>query len=197
MKAALPGLGLLAALLIVPFALRPPELVEDASLDKLTVLTPHNDAIRYEITRGFKRYLKERGLQVRLDWRSPGGTTEISRYLTSEYRSAFEAYWQAREGRPLSEAGARAFANPKQSVEGASEAARARRAFLSSNVGVRIDVLFGGGSYDFAQHAEAGRLVDAGLLQKHPELFGDDGIPQTVGGEPYWDKQGRWYGVCV
>jgi iron(III) transport system substrate-binding protein len=197
MKAALPGLGLLAALLIVPFALRPPELIEDPSLDKLTVLTPHNDAIRYEITRGFKHYLKRRGQKVRLDWRSPGGTTEISRYLTSEYRSAFEAYWQAREGRPLSEAGARAFANPKQSPEGTSEAARVRRAFLSSNIGVRIDVLFGGGSYDFAQHAAAGRLVDAGLLEKHPELFGDDAIPQTVGGEPYWDKQGRWYGVCV
>lgn len=197
MKAALPGLGVLAALLIVPFALRPPELVEDQSLDKLTVLTPHNDAIRYEITRGFKRYLKQHGRQARLDWRSPGGTTEISRYLTSEYRSAFEAYWQEREGRPLSEAGARAFANPKQSLEGTSEAARARRAFLSSNIGVRIDVLFGGGSYDFTQHAAAGRLVDAGLLQKHPELFGDHAIPHTVGGEPYWDKQGRWYGVCV
>lgn len=198
MKASLPGLGLLAALLIVPFALRPPALQDDPDAEKLSVLTPHNDAIRYEITRGFKRYLAERGgRKVRLDWRSPGGTTEISRYLASEYRSSFEAFWQAREGRALSEAGARAFANAKQSVEGDGEPARARRAFLESNVGVRIDVLFGGGSYDFSQHAAAGRLVDAGLLRKHPELFGEDAIPETVGGEPYWDKQGRWYGVCV
>lgn len=198
MKRSLPGLGLLAALLIVPFALRPPALADDPDAEKLSILTPHNDAIRYEITRGFKRYLAEHGGgKVRLDWRSPGGTTEISRYLASEYRSSFEAFWQEREGRPLSEAGARAFANPKQSVEGNSEPARARRAFLASNVGVRIDVLFGGGSYDFSQHAAAGRLVDAGMLQKHPELFGDHAIPRTVGGEAYWDEQGRWYGVCV
>ena len=194
MKAALPGLGLLAALIIVPFALRPVELVDDPDATKLSILTPHNEAIRYEVTRGFKRYLREHGgRKVRLDWRSPGGTTEISRYLASEYRSRFEAYWQSREGRALSEAGARAFANPRQTSEGTDEPARARRAFLTSKVGVNVDVLFGGGSYDFSQHAAAGRLVDAGLLERHPELFGDHGIPQTVGGEPYWDRQGRWY----
>jgi ABC-type Fe3+ transport system substrate-binding protein len=69
--------------------------------------------------------------------------------------------------------------------------------FLGSKVGIRIDLLFGGGSYDFVQHAEAGRLVDSGMLASHPELFGEHAIPQSVGGVPYWDKQGRWVGVCV
>ncbi|HKY36833.1 MAG TPA: extracellular solute-binding protein [Polyangiaceae bacterium] len=198
MKPALPGFALLAALLIVPFALRPPELVEDESADKLVVLTPHNEAIRYEITRAFRQHmLDNRQLRVRIDWRSPGGTTEISRYLGSEYRSAFEAYWQVKHGRPLSESGARGFADPKQTLEGDSEAARARREFLTSNVGIKIDVLFGGGSYEFSQHAAAGSLVDSGVIQRHPKLFGDQGIPQYLGGEPYWDKHGRWVGVCV
>jgi iron(III) transport system substrate-binding protein len=198
MKSALPGLLLLAALLIVPFALRPAAPPEPDSARRLVILTPHNEAIRYEMTRGFRRYLQARGqTPVHLDWRSPGGTTELSRYLSSEYRSAFEQYFLKRTGQPLSERGALAFANPKQTSAGDDDAARARRLFLESNVGIKIDLLFGGGSYDFSQHAAAGRLVDSGVVAKHPELFGAGGIPQTVGGEPYWDKQGRWLGACV
>ena len=41
----------------------------------------------------------------------------------------------------------------------------ARRAFLTSDViGIGIDLFFGGGSYDFAQQAAAGRLVDSGFI---------------------------------
>jgi iron(III) transport system substrate-binding protein len=197
-KAALPGLVLLVALLIVPFALRPARETDSGAARPLVILTSHNEAIRYEMTRGFRRYLRARGEpSVTIDWRSPGGTSEITRYLASEYRSAFEQYFSAKTGRPLSARGAQAFANPRQSTQGDDEPARARRLFLSSNVGVRIDLLFGGGSYDFVQHAAAGRLVDSGIMTRRPELFGADGIPQNVGGEPYWDAEGRWVGVCV
>ncbi|RYZ07725.1 MAG: extracellular solute-binding protein [Myxococcales bacterium] len=198
MKAALPGLIALAALLLVPFALRPKLAAEPDTARRLVLLTPHNEAIRYEMTRGFRSFLEQRGQPpVRLDWRNPGGTTEIARYLSSEYRSAFEQYYAAQTGSSLSERAAQAFANPKQAEEGDDEAARARRLFLASNVSINIDILFGGGSYDFSQHAAAGRLVDARVAERHPELFGDGAIPQTVGGEPYWDKQGRWVGTCV
>jgi iron(III) transport system substrate-binding protein len=198
MKGALPGLLLLAALLIVPFALRPRLVAQPDTERRLVLLTSHNEALRYEMGRGFERYLERRGLPpVRLDWRSPGGTTEVTRYISSEFRSAFEQYYLRQTGKPLSELGALAFANPKQSVEGSDEPARARRLFLSSNVGINIDVLFGGGSFEFSQHAAAGRLVDSGIISRHPELFGEGGIPQTLGGEPYWDKQGRWIGACV
>jgi iron(III) transport system substrate-binding protein len=198
MKAALPGLLVLAALLIVPFALRPATIVERDAPRRLVILTPHNEAIRYEMSRGFALYrARQRAPAVHVDWRSPGGTTELSRYLISEYRSVFENYFEETTGSPLSERGAQAFANPKQSPLGDDEAARARRAFLGSNVSVKIDLLFGGGSYDFSQHAEAGRLVDSGIAARRPELFGEHGIPQQVGGEPYWDKQGRWIGACV
>ncbi|HYQ17898.1 MAG TPA: ABC transporter substrate-binding protein, partial [Polyangiaceae bacterium] len=173
------------------------EATDDTSR-RLVLLTPHNEALRYEMSRGFRGYLKQRGLPpVTLDWRSPGGTTELMRYLSSEYRSAFEQYFAKETGTSLTERGAQAFADPKQKTEGDDEPARARRLFMSSNVGIKIDVLFGGGSYDFSQHAAAGRLVDSGVIAKHPELFGDGGIPHTVGGEPYWDKQGRWIGTCV
>jgi len=198
MKPALPGLVLLAALLLVPFLLRPPQPERDGASRTLIVLTSHNDAIRHEMARGFQRYQAARGEPLaRIDWRSPGGTTELARILSSEYRAAFELYWLKKHGKPLSEAATRAASNPKQSPDGSGELAQARREFLASNVGIKIDVLFGGGSYDFAQHAAAGRLVDAGMLTRHPELFGEAGIPQTLGGEPYWDKQGRWIGTCL
>jgi iron(III) transport system substrate-binding protein len=198
MRAALPGLLMLAALLIVPFALRPPQLVEQDASRRLVILTPHNEAIRYEMSRGFARYrAARRAPAVHIDWRSPGGTTELSRILVSEYRSAFEHHFENTTGQSLSERAAQAFANANQSSVGDDEAARARRLFMSSNVSIKIDLLFGGGSYDFSQHADAGRLVDAGLQRRKPELFGDGGIPQRVGGEPYWDPHGRWVGACV
>lgn len=198
MKGALPGLALLAALLIVPFALRPAGDAEHLEARRLVVLTSHNEAIRYEMSAGFRRFLRQRGEpDARIDWRSPGSSSEISRYLSSEYRSAFQQYFLGKTGRPLSERGAQAFANGQQSTEGDDEPARARRLFLDSKVGIRIDLLFGGGSYDFVQHAAAGRLVDSGVIASHPELFGEGGIPQSVGGQPYWDKLGRWVGVCV
>jgi iron(III) transport system substrate-binding protein len=197
-RAALPGLALLAALLVVPFALRPARQADPQGARRLVVLTPHNEAIRYEMERGFQRYLRARGQsEVHIDWRNPGGTSEQSRYLSSEYRSAFERYFLAKTGHALSERGAQAFANPKQSSEGEGEPAQARRLFLESNIGIRIDLMFGGGSYEFMTHAAAGRFVDSGVLASHPETFGAPGIPQTVGGVPYWDKQGRWVGVCV
>lgn len=198
MKAVLPGLALLAALLVVPFALRPGRPPDVQTSRRLVVLTPHNEAIRYEMERGFRRYLLARGQpEVHIDWRNPGGTSEQSRYLSSEYRSAFQRYFLGKTGRALSERGALGFANPKQTSEGNDEPAEARRLFLASNVGIRIDLSFGGGSYEYVNHAAAGRFVDSGVLTSQPELFGPRGIPQTVGGVPYWDKQGRWLGVCV
>jgi len=188
----------LAALLFVPFALRPPELAAEAADETLVVMTPHNEAIRYEFSRGFRRYMLDgQKRKVRIDWRNPGGTSEVARYLSSEFRSAFELHWQRQLGRPFSERVAAAFANPKQQPQGNDEASSARREFLASNVGIKVDVLFGGGSFDFSQHAAAGRLVDSGVVSAHPEVFNDQVIPQSVGGEPYWDKQGRWLGACV
>lgn len=198
MKPALPGLVALAGLLLVPFALQPPSDAAPRGAARLVLLTSHNEAIRHEMSRGFQRYRAQRhSPPIELDWRSPGGTAEISRYLGAEYRAAFAQYFRGLSGQRLSERASMAFDNPRQTDLGEDESALARRLFLASNVGIKIDILFGGGSYDFSQHAAAGRLVDSGMLAKHPELFGERGIPQSLGGEPYWDKQGRWLGTCV
>ena len=44
-------------------------------------------------------------------------------------------------------------------VGASPEAREARAAFLASDVGCGIDLFFGGGPYDFARQATAGRLV--------------------------------------
>ena len=132
------------------------------------------------------------GKRARIDWRIPGGTSEIARYLAGEYQAPFENYWKTTLGRRWSDAAQRGFDDPKLQLgpdpNKDTEAEAARRAFLNSNVGIGIDLFFGGGSFDFIFQAAAGRLVDSGFIASHPEHFGDGPtqIPQSLGGEPFW-----------
>ena len=152
--------------------------------ETLVIITPHNEAIRHEFTEAFSALMARQGRRVQIDWRSPGGGSEINRVLAAEYAASFERYWTGPLGRRWS-GHARAFAaEPPPGAAPDPEAAEARRAFLDSSVGCGIDLLFGGGSVDAQMHASAGRLVDAGIVKAHPELFGEAGIPAVVGGEP-------------
>lgn len=203
MRRALPALAL-ALVLALPFVarstrVRPP--AASTATETLVVVTPHNESIRYEFGRAFRAHMARLGRDVEIDWRWPGGTAEITRYLSSEYAASFQRYWTGELHRPWSPAVASGFARatPPPGARGAeaAEAAEARRAFLASDVGCGVDVMFGGGSSEFTKHAQAGRLVDAGIVARHPELFGAGGIPQTSGGETYWDRDGRWFGTCL
>lgn len=195
----------LAVVLVGPILLRPKgERVTRAGEQALVVITPHSEAIRSEFGRAFAaEYLARTGQRVRVDWRTPGGTSEIGRYVESEYIAAFQNHWERTLGRSWSKAVEKGFGNAKV-APGADPAQdtpeqQARRAFLASNVGCKIDLFFGGGAYDFQQQAKAGRLVDCGFATAHPELFGDGAgkIPETLSGEPFWDPQGRWIGNVV
>ena len=192
---------LLAAIVGLPFALRPKDSLLGPADETLVIITPHIEAIRYEYARGFRAWYKARtGKTVRLDWRVPGGTTEIARYLAGGYEAPFENYWRYKARMHWTETARQSFDDPK--IKPApdpakdTEAQMARRAFLNSDAGIGIDLFFGGGSFDFAQQAAAGRLVDCGFVRDHRELFGDGPaqIPQTLGGEPFYDQEGRWVG---
>lgn len=201
-------LALLVAILALPFLARrsarrlapgaeAPSAAGSAS-ETLVIITPHNEAIRHEFTEAFTALLARQGRHVQIDWRSPGGGSEINRVLGAEYAASFERYWTGPLGRRWSTHASVGFAaDPPRGPPADPEAAEARRAFLDSNVGCGIDLLFGGGSVDAQLHANAGRLVDAGVVRAHPDLFGDAGIPAVVGGEPFWDRGGRWLGVCL
>lgn len=181
----------LAAIVGLPFLFKPKSNLLAAADDTLVIISPHNEAIRYEFSRAFgEHYRAKTGRTVRIDWRSVGGTSEIARYLQGEYYNAFQREWTA-AGRPWTAAVAASFTSAKPTDPAA------REAFLASNAGIGIDLFFGGGAYDFIVQARAGTLVDSGVVAAHPEWFTDASIPLSVSGEPFYDPEGRWIGTCL
>ena len=56
--------------------------------DKLVLISPHWEGIRYEFERAFKAsYQRETGRSVELDWLDVGGSSEALRYIESEYKN--------------------------------------------------------------------------------------------------------------
>jgi ABC-type Fe3+ transport system substrate-binding protein len=185
----------LAAVVAVPFLLRPKQRAAERADDTLVVITPHNEAIRHEFEVGFKKWYRERtGRSVALDWRVVGGTSDITRFLTSEFVAAFRNHWTNERRRKWSAQVEAGFANARLADDAPEEAKEARAEFLASKVGCGIDVFFGGGAYDFIRHAEAGRLVRMRVMDEHREWFRDDAIPETFDGGQFWDREGRWAG---
>ena len=193
----------LAAIVGLPFLLKPKDSLIQSADETLVIISPHHEGIRYEFARGFRDWYRKRtGKTVRIDWRIPGGTAEIARSLASDYQGPFESLWRREMKMHWDDETQHAFDDPKLKI--GPDATRdtvpqmARRAFLNSQVGIGIDLLFGGGSFDFAQQAAAGRLVDSGFIREHPALFGPGPmqIPQSLGGETFWDRDGTWFG-CV
>lgn len=191
----------LAVLIAIPILLRPAGERRSAGELSLVIITPHNEAIRYEFERAFPKWYAQHhpGQTVRLDWRAPGGTSDATRYIDDQFRTAFRQWWTANRG-PWTREVAEAFnnknvdpADPKQ-----SEVARqARQAFLDSNVGIGIDLFFGGGQFDHHNQGRMGHAVDAGLAARHPEWFRPEIIPGEYSGEIFYDSKGRYYGACL
>lgn len=76
----------LLALVVLPLCLRPATGGPrgDASI---VVITPHNEAIRIEFAAAFARWsARELGRTVVIDWRNPGGASDIARYIDSQYQ---------------------------------------------------------------------------------------------------------------
>jgi ABC-type Fe3+ transport system substrate-binding protein len=219
-------LALLAAVLVAPFVLRPREVKVSEKAERLVIITPHVESIQTEFARAFRTHMRAvHGREVVIDWRQPGGTSEIARFLRSEYSTRFETLWRERTGLPFTLAIRDAFTNPKldpdkaTSQEGSlvdptllkdatpeTRAAAARRLFLESDIGAGIDLFFGGGAFDFERQAAAGLLVardasgkqgPAALAEARPDWFSDGIMPQSFGGEPFRDPGYRWVGTVL
>lgn len=194
----------------LPFLLRKTETVTRFAQDTVVVITPHTESIRQEFGRGFREWYEERtGRSVYVDFRIIGGTSEITKFLDSEFTNSFRNHWVDELGREWTLAVQEAFNNPRIELDDSPEddtpVEAARRAWLASEAGSGIDVFFGGGTYDFAGQADRGALVDAGLLEKHPGWFQEtaepgelpDGIPRSMAGEVYYNPDGLWYGAVL
>jgi ABC-type Fe3+ transport system substrate-binding protein len=190
-------LAALAGIVALPFALRPATSAAAATDDTLVIITPHNEALRTEFGRGFQKWYQARtGRTVAVDWRVIGGTSEIARYLEGEYVASYQNRWTGELKRAWStEIQAGFQSNPAADAPAAVKEARAD--FLASNVSSGLDLFFGGGVYDFDRQARAGRIVDSGIMKQHPDWFGEAAIPQAVGGQTFWDKDGRWIGSVL
>ncbi|MEY4941059.1 MAG: hypothetical protein RIQ93_2794 [Verrucomicrobiota bacterium] len=191
-------IGALVLIVAAPFWLRPPRIAAGQAEETLVIITPHNEAIRSEFSRGFAEWYRTRtGRSIVIDWRVIGGTSDIARYLESEYVAAFENYWRRKLRRPWSAEVQAGFQNARLPQDAPALVQEARAVFLGSEVSCGIDVFFGGGTYDFEKQAAAGRLVDSGLRQTHADWFSDAAIPRRFGGEDYWHSGGLWFGSVL
>ena len=190
-------LGLIIAL---PVALRRTEVEDNANTNQLVIISPHNEAIRFEFERAFREYCREKlGRDVDIDWRTPGGTSEIVRFINSSYVASFRRERES-HGHAWNTTVRNAFLNRKLRRDKADpEAWAARQDFLDSDVGIGVDIFFGGGQYDFGKMAAKGVLVPCGLRERHPELFRGDPPTLSPGlsGEIWYDAEDRYYGACV
>ena len=190
----------LLALLALPFLLRPESEKRSApaeNVDRVVIVSAHNKAVRDEYERAFRSYYRAKhDRDVEVDFRTPGGTSDIVRFIADRYEAEFRFYCEKR-GLPWSADIAANFSNQRLAPGDDSDAARARKEFLKSDVGIGIDIFAGGGTFDQSRMAARGFAVDGGVKQRHPELFNDAVIPQSFGGDRLYDPDGRYYGVVL
>jgi len=195
---------LLGGILAAPFALRPnePGLGKDAD-ETLVILSPHNETIRHEFSRAFGEYMvAKNGKRVRIDWRTIGGTSDISRYIDGSYVAAFDHYWRRKLKKDWRATGTPGMVaseeeEPDDTPHDDTEVEAARREFLKSDVSIGVDLFFGGGTFPYQNHADKGHLVDSGIFERRPEWFTEDIIPETASGELLYDPEQRWVGSCL
>lgn len=191
-------------LLALPLLLRgsaPGTAPAPADADLLVVISAHSEMMKFEMEHGFRDYYRKRfGRDVKIDFRAPGGTSDIVRFIADRFEAEFRYAWESDpENGPWTREHAAAFANPRVDRNRMASPAEksARKKFLASNVGIGIDVFAGGGTFDQARQAARGFAVDGGVRERHPELLDPKRIPQTYSGDVLYDPQGRYYGVCL
>lgn len=186
-----------AAVVIValPFVVReePPDGAWRAGDPVLRIISPHNEAIRYEFGRAFSAWHQERyGKPVKVEWITVGGTTEISRYLVSEYVAAFRAWWTAQGNAwPPGAADELVAREPKRFPE---MHRRFREVDDPRQFTSKLDLFFGGGEYDHTRAHQQGLTVAPWSPGKEPvELLAQ--IPAEVSGEVW--RTPYMIGTCL
>jgi ABC-type Fe3+ transport system substrate-binding protein len=176
----------LALILGVPFALRPASPARASGpVQRLVVVTPHVPQIRAEFATGFSTWHERHyGAPVSIDYRAPGGTSEILTQLESQYQAA------AKTGQfDLSDP------NDPKAAPGA----------------IPFDLVFGGGSYDHTRIKNGVKIerqgpdgkpqsitipmsIPAGFTQQELDgWFGEN----AVGAQKLYDPEQYWIGVAL
>ena len=85
--------GLLALIVALPLAMRRQSATMRSAKadDRLIILSPHNESIRQEFGEAFATHWKKTtGRSIYIDWRTPGGTSEIRMVLDGGFKAAAE-----------------------------------------------------------------------------------------------------------
>ena len=160
-----------AAVIAAPMILRPTASVrtEDyAERDRLVVITPHVETLRYELERAFVAWMKEKhGRRVVIDWRVPGGTSDIIKVVNSEFTAAGELGKDRGIGLDIMTGG------------GPIDYAGLKK----SGYIVATD--------------KSGKYGPAAVKAAHPDWFTDTAIPAELSGQELYDPDLTWIGTCL
>ncbi|MFG0283708.1 MAG: ABC transporter substrate-binding protein [Phycisphaerales bacterium JB039] len=175
----------LAVILGVPLALRPGGAEgPPAGARTLIVITPHTAQIRREFADGFNIWHQAHyGEPVAVDYRVPGGTSEIMRLLEDQYRAALR--------------------------QGAFEIGPGGEIVMARGT-VQFDLMFGGGSYDHGRLKSGvreeivfeGERTEVSVPMSTPVGIDPDVLetifgPNRVGAQPLYDPEQYWIGVAM
>lgn len=85
-------LGCFILVLAAPFLFRKPVMdLTGIDVQRVIIISPHNEQIRYEFGRGFELWHREKYDEpVRVVWSTPGGTSEIRKMLQSDWSAALK-----------------------------------------------------------------------------------------------------------
>lgn len=177
-------IGIVVALVVIlglPFALRRgSDALSGEDRLKLIVLTPHVSQIREEFAGAFDRWhRREHGVGVEIDFRTPGGTSEIVRLLEAQFTALVrDGRYRIDEARGLI---------PDQGV-------------------IAYDLMFGGGTFDHGRLKTGVRVetadgelalpmsMPAGFEQAAlDEWFGEN----RIGAGPLYDPEQYWIGTAL
>lgn len=196
---------IIAVLIIFAVILLPPILLRDKGaapvipspdMERLVIITPNSDSIKTETGNAFREYYKKKyGRDIVLDFRAPGGTSDIVRFIADRYKIEFREECE-KNGIPWTAAVAAGFSDPAtdRNPNADPDAKRARALFLKSNVGIGIDLMYGGGVFDMSRQAARGFAVDGKI---DPSYIAPDKMPAEFGGEKIYDPNGLYYGLCL
>lgn len=187
---------LAGAVIALPFLFRQSGPATDwqAGDPELVIITPHNEAIRYEFARGFSNWHSQKyGRPVKVDWRAIGGTTEIMRYLASEYVNAARAWWKG-QGKTLPPGAGAAMVSRNLDTNKPPAVQELFRTFRSTDdpkaFTCKIDLFFGGGEFDHSDAFRQGFTVEPWPAGEVParRFTAPDGtalIPEKMSGETW------------
>lgn len=157
----------------------------------LVAISPHIASIRDEFALGFSNWHFEKyGKPVKIDWRSIGGTTEIMRYINGEYTAAYKAYRLRNKLSYVDGVNVTDKRKPKDDAAKAELWEDFRAHDNPQDYGIKIDVFFGGGTYDHSSAARQGFTIVPWTAETMPKglIENEEGtsiFPEGLSGEDW------------